>query len=139
MDRAVRAPVVGMELAPGQTAAQLRPPLSRLAAVAVSGWSDPSGASPPPGGERGRESELRCGAFRLLNGGGFHQRPEVLVDRPLLGVGGLRNVAQKHCRSDDVLASLGELREIIPLIHDVVLDLTGVTLGAANRAMRMGR
>ena len=61
------------------------------------------------------------------------------MDRPLLGVDGLGNAAQKHCRSGDVLASLGELREIVPLVHDVVLDLMGTTPGAARRAMRMGR
>ena len=62
-----------------------------------------------PSGEGGRVSELRCRAFCLLNGGGFYQRPEVLVDRPLLGVYGLKNAAQKHCRNGDVLASPSEL------------------------------
>ena len=84
-------------------------------------------------------SESRCGAFRLLSGGSFYQRPEVSVDRPLLGVDGLGNAVQKHCRSGDVLASPGELRGIVPLVHDVALDLTGATPGAARRAMRMGR
>ena len=41
---------------------------------------------------------------------------------------------QKHCRSSDVLASPSELWEIVPIVHDVVLDLMG-----APRAMRMGR
>ena len=84
-------------------------------------------------------SESRCGAFHLLNGGGFYQCPEVPIDYPLLGVNGLGNAAQKHCRSGDVLASPGELREIVPLVHDVVLDLAGVTLGVARRVMHMGR
>jgi len=74
-----------------------------------------------------------------LNGNGFYQRPVVLVDRPLLGVDGLGNAAQKHCYSSDVLASPSELWDIIPLVHDVLLDLTGATLGATHQAMRMGR
>ena len=92
-----------------------------------------------PSGERGHKLESRCGAFRLLNGGGFDQRPEVPVDCPLLGVDGLRNAVQKHCRSGDVLASPSELWGIIPLVHDVMLDLAGVTLGAARRVTRMER
>ena len=84
-------------------------------------------------------SELRCRAFRLLNGGGFYQHPEVLVDRPLLGVHGLGNAAQKHCHSSDVLASPSELWGIVSLVHDVVLDLAGMTPGATRRAMRIGR
>ena len=93
-----------------------------------------------PSGERGRESESRCRAFRLLNGGGgFHQRPEVSVDRPLLGVDGLGNAAQKHCHSGDVLASPSELWGVIPLVHDVALDLAGTTLSAARWVTRMGR
>ena len=79
------------------------------------------------GGERGRESELQCGAFRLLNSGGFHQRPEVPVDRPLLGVDGLGNATQKHCRSGDVLVSPSKLWGIVPLVHDVALNLAGMT------------
>ena len=74
-----------------------------------------------------------------MNGGGFFQHPEVSVDRPLLGVDGLGNVAQKRCRSSDVLASPSELWDVIPLVHDVGLDLTGATLGVARRAMRVGR
>ena len=88
-----------------------------------------------PSGDRGRLSESRCGAFCLLNGDDFYQHPEVPVDRLLLGVDGLRNTAQKHCRGSDVLASLSELWGIVPLIHDVVLDLAGAT----GWAMRMGR
>ena len=92
-----------------------------------------------PGGERGRESVLRCGALRLLNGCGFHQHPEVPVDPPLLGVDGLGNTAQKHCHSGDVLASPSELWGIIPLVHDVALDLAGATPGIARRVTRMRR
>ena len=61
------------------------------------------------------------------------------MDRPLLGVGGLRNVAQKHCRSDDVLASPSELWGVVPLVHDVTLDLAGVTPGATHWVVCMGR
>ena len=89
-------------------------------------------------GERGRKSESRCGAFSLLNDGGFYQRPEVPVDRPLLVVDGLRNAAQKHCRSSDVLASPSELWGVIPLVHDVALDLAGAPVGTARRVTRMG-
>ena len=83
--------------------------------------------------------ESRCGAFHLLNGGGFYQHPEVSVDRPLLGVDGLGNTAQKHCRSGDILASPSELWGVVPLVHDVVLNLAGMTPSAARRVMRMGR
>ena len=61
------------------------------------------------------------------------------MDRPLLGVDGLGNTTQKHCRSSDVLASLSELWGIVPPVHDVALDLAGVTPGAAHRATRTGR
>ena len=74
-----------------------------------------------------------------MNGDGFYQRPEVLVDRPLLGVDRLWNATQKHCHIGDVLASLSELWEIVPLVHDVVLDQAGVTPGAAHRVTCMGR
>ena len=60
------------------------------------------------------------------------------MDRPLLGVDGLGNAAQKHCRNSDVLASPSKLWEIVPLVHDVMLDLTGATPGATRRAKRMG-
>ena len=93
----------------------------------------------PPGGERGRRSKSRHGAFRLLDGGGLYQNPEVLVDGPFLRVDGLRNTAQKHCCSSDVLAGSGELWDVVPLVQNVTLDLTSVTLGAARWAMRMGR
>ena len=84
-------------------------------------------------------SESRCGPFRLLNDGGFYQHPEVPVDRPLLGVDGLGNAAQKHYRSSNVLASPSELWGIIPLIRDVTLDLAGAAPSAARRVSRMGR
>ena len=70
---------------------------------------------------------------------GFLQRSEVPVDRPLLGVDGLGNATQKHCCSSDVLASPSELWEVVPLVHDVMLDLAGATPGAARWVMRMGR
>ena len=82
---------------------------------------------------------LRRGAFRLLNGGGFHQRLEVLVDCLLLGVDRLWKAAQKHRRSGDVLASPSELWGIVSPIHDVALDLTGAPPGAARRVMRAWR
>jgi len=81
----------------------------------------------------------RCGALRLLNGGGFHQRPEVLVDHLLLGVDGLGKATQKHHRSGDVLASPSELWGIVPPVHDVTLDLAGVTPSVAHRVTRMWR
>ena len=61
------------------------------------------------------------------------------MDRPLLGVDGLGNTAQKHYRSGDVLASPSELWGVVPLIHDVVLDLAGPPPGIARQVMRMGR
>ena len=73
-----------------------------------------------------------------MNGGGFYQRPKVLVDHPLLGVDELENATQKHYYSSDVLASPSELWEIVPLVHDIVLDLAGAILGVAHRVMRMG-
>ena len=60
------------------------------------------------------------------------------VDCPLLRVDGLRNTAQRHCCSSDILASSGELWDIVPLVYDVVLDLTSATPGAPRRAMHMG-
>ena len=42
-------------------------------------------------------------------------------------------------RANNVLASLSELCGIVPLIHDVVLDLTGMALGATRRVMCMRR
>ena len=83
--------------------------------------------------------ELRCGAFGLSNGGGFYQNPEVPVDLSLPGVDGLGNAVQKHRRSGNVLAGPSELWGIIPLIHDVVLDLASVASGATRRVMCMQR
>ena len=84
-------------------------------------------------------SESRCGAFRLLNGGGFYQNPEVPVDLPFPRVDELGNAAQKHRHSRNVLAGPSELWGIVPLIHDVVLDLAGVAPGATRRVMCMRR
>ena len=80
----------------------------------------------------------RCRALRLLNGGGFHQCPKVLVDRLFLGVVRLGKATQKHRYGGDVLASLSELWEIVPLINDVALNLAGVTPGAAHRVTFTG-
>ena len=74
-----------------------------------------------------------------MNGGGFYQRPEVLVDHPLLGVDGLGNAAQKHRRNGNVLAGPSELWGIVPLVHDVMLDLAGTAPGATRRVMCMRR
>ena len=76
----------------------------------------------------------RRGALRLLNGGGFHQRPEVPVDRLLLGVDRLRKATQKHRRSGNVLASPGELWGIISSIHEVALGYARVAQRAALSA-----
>ena len=59
-------------------------------------------------------SESRCEAFHSLNGGSFYQCLEVPVDRPLLGIDGFGNAAQKHCRSGNVLASPSELWGLFP-------------------------
>ena len=75
----------------------------------------------------------------MLIGGGFYQHLDVSVDHLLMGVDGLGNAAQKHCRSNDVLASPSELWGIIPLVHDVVLDLAGATPGATRQVMCLGR
>ena len=61
------------------------------------------------------------------------------MDRLFLRVVRLGKATQKHYRGGDVLASLSELWGIIPPIHDVVLDLAGVTPGVARRVTRMGR
>ena len=74
----------------------------------------------------------------MLNNGGFHQCPEVPVDHLILGVCRLWKAVQKHCRNGDVLASLSKLWGIIPPVHDVALDLVGVTPGAARRFPHMG-
>ena len=126
-----------MEQAPGQAVVQLRPHVPHSTTVVVSGWSDSTGAPHSPGGERGHELVSRRGALRLLNGGGFHQCPEVPVDRLFLGVDMLGKAAQKHCRSGNVLASPSELWGIASPVHDVVLDLVGATTDAAHRVTRV--
>ena len=73
-----------------------------------------------------------------MNGGSFHQGPEVLVDRLFLGVVRLRKAAQKHHRHGDVLASPSELWGIVPPVDDVALDLPGMTPGAARWVTRVG-
>lgn len=72
-----------------------------------------------PGRARGRVPLSRRGAFCLLNGGCLHQRPEVPVDRLLLGVGRLGEAAQKHLRGSDVPADPTKLRGIVPSSQDV--------------------
>ena len=74
-----------------------------------------------------------------MDGGGFHQRPEVLVDRLLLVVDRLWKAAQKHRRSGDVLVSPSKLWGVVHPIHDVALDLTSVTPGTTRRVTRMWR
>ena len=61
------------------------------------------------------------------------------MDRLFMRVLRLGQVAQKHCRSGDVLIGPSELWGIVPPVHGVALDLTGMTPGAARRSMRMGR
>ena len=61
------------------------------------------------------------------------------MDHLFLGVIRLRKAVQKHCRGGDVLASPSELWGIVPSVHDVVLDLVGVTPGTARWDMRTGR
>ena len=61
------------------------------------------------------------------------------MDHLFLRVIRLEQATQKHCRSGDVLTGLSELWGIVPPIHGVALDPTGVTSGAARRSMRMGR
>ena len=87
----------------------------------------------------GHELASRYGALRLLNGGGLHQCPEVLVDRPFARVVWLEQAAQEHCRGSNVLTGLSELRGIGPPNRGVALDLTGVTPSAVCRSMRMER
>ena len=79
----------------------------------------------------------RRGALRLLNDGDLHQRPEVAVDRLLLGVDRLREATQKYRRSSDVLASPGKLMGVIPSVQYVTLDLMGMTSSATRRVTRM--
>ena len=114
-----------MKQALGRTVARLPPPEPRLMAVAASEWSDPSGASPSPRwGERAQV--------------GVVTQSFPPFER-LLGVNGLGNAVLKHCCSSDVLASPSKLWEIVPIIHDVMFDLMGVTPGATRWVMRTGR
>ena len=62
-----------------------------------------------------------------------------MLDRLFLGVVQLEMAAQEHRCRGDLLASPSELWGIVPLVHDVVLDLAGATPGAARWVMRMGR
>ena len=59
------------------------------------------------------------------------------MDCLFLGVGRLGEVAQKHLRSSDVLASPSKLRGVIPSVQYVTLDLTGMIPSAARRVTRM--
>ena len=61
------------------------------------------------------------------------------MDCLFLGVIRLGKAAQKYRLSGDVLVSPIELWGISPPIHDVALDLAGVTPGAAHRFMCTGR
>ena len=61
------------------------------------------------------------------------------MDHLFLGVVRLGKAVQKHCCGGDVLASLSELWGIVPPVHDVALDLAGVTPGATCRVTRTGR
>ena len=61
------------------------------------------------------------------------------MDRMFLRVVRLGKTAQEHCRNGDVLIGPSKLWGIVPPIHGVALDPTGVTPGAARRSMRTGR
>ena len=73
-----------------------------------------------------------------MDGSGLYENLEVPVDCPLLRVDRLGNTAEKHCYSSDILAGPGELWDIIPLVHDVVLNLTSATPSATRQARRVG-
>ena len=60
------------------------------------------------------------------------------MDRLFMRVVWLGQATQKHCRGGDVLVRPSKVWGIVPPIHGVVLDLTGVTPGVARRSMRMG-
>ena len=89
------------------------------------------------GWARRREPVSRCRALRLLNGGGLHQRSEVALDCLFLGVGRLEEAAQKHRRSNDVLAGVSELRGIILLRQDVLMNLAGASTSTACQVASM--
>ena len=61
------------------------------------------------------------------------------MDRLFLGVIRLGKAAQKHCCSGNVLVSPSELWRIVPPIHDVALDLAGVTPSAARQVTHAWR
>ena len=61
------------------------------------------------------------------------------MDRLFLGVVRLEKATQKHCHSGDVLIGPSKLWGIIPPIHGVMLDPSGVPSGAVHRFMRTGR
>ena len=58
------------------------------------------------------------------------------MDVLFLGVVRLGKATQEHHHSGDVLVSPSELWRIVPPIHDVALDLAGVTPSAAHRVTR---
>ena len=72
-----------------------------------------------------------------MDGGGFHHRSKVSVDRLFLGVDRLRKAMQKYRYGGDVFASLSELWGIVSSMQDVALDLMSVTPGAARRVTRV--
>ena len=51
------------------------------------------------------------------------------MDRLFMRVVRLGQATQKHCRCGDVLVRPSEVQGIIPPVHGVVLDLTGVPPG----------
>ena len=61
------------------------------------------------------------------------------MDRLFMRVIRLGQATQKHYRGGDVLIGPSELWGIVPPVHGVVLDPTGVTPGAARRSTRTGR
>jgi hypothetical protein len=71
----------------------------------------------------------RRGAFRLLHGSTFRQRPDVAVELLLLRVCRLRQVAQEHRCSGDVLAGPRKLRGFVG--DNGLLDLTVASPRAA--------
>ena len=61
------------------------------------------------------------------------------MDHLFMRVIQLGQAAQKYCHGGNVLIGLSELRGIVPPVHGVVLDPTGVTSGAAHWFMCTGR
>ena len=60
------------------------------------------------------------------------------MDRLFLGVIQLGKATQNHHRRGDILASPSELWGIVPPVHDVALDLSGVTPSASRWVTHMG-